>query len=153
MKALLYKSRGITIIELLLVVSLISTIGLLSASFYSRFLTQNAVDNTENQLVSSFRKAQIYSMMGKQNGTWGVKYTAATNKITLYLTGNAAFDENYSVNNNITVGGFTDITFDRITGLPKSSGVPITSSVTITITGGNNSKTITINSQGVVSKN
>lgn len=142
MKALLYKSSGVTIIELLIVIFLISTIGLLSASFYSRFLTQNAVENTQNQLVSSFRKAQVYSMMGKQNGTWGVRY--GSNKITLYLSGNTAFDENYDVNSNITVTDF-DITFAKITGLPSSSP-------TITISSGGNSKTIDINSQGVVSR-
>lgn len=135
-------SRGVTIIELLLVVVIISTIGLMSVSFYSRFYTQNAVDNVDNQLVASFRKAQMYSMMGKQNGVWGVKYVP--NTITLYLTGNPAFDENYSVNNNIAVTGF-NITFAKITGLPSASP-------TITISGGSSSKTITVNSQGVVSR-
>lgn len=135
-------SNGVTIIELLIVIALISIIGLLSASFYSRFLTQNAVENAQNQLVNSFRKAQVYSMMGKQNGVWGVRY--GSNTITLYLSGNPAFDENYNVNNNITVTVF-DITFAKITGLPSSSP-------TITISGGNNTKTININSQGVVNK-
>ena len=64
-------NRGLTIIELLLVIAIISTLGILSASFYAKFLTQNAVENTQNQLVNSFRKAQTYSMMGKQNGVWG----------------------------------------------------------------------------------
>ncbi|MEK7534014.1 MAG: prepilin-type N-terminal cleavage/methylation domain-containing protein [Patescibacteria group bacterium] len=146
------RQAGLTIIELLLVIAIISIIGLMSTSFYSRFLTQNTVENTENQLVSSFRKAQVYSMMGKQNGVWGVRYTLSPKKITLYLSGNPAFDEIYNVNNNITISDFTDISFAKITGLPNSSGVPITSPVTITITGGNNNKTITINSQGVVSK-
>lgn len=136
-------SSGVTIIELLIVILLISTIGLLSAPFYSRFLTQNAVENTKDQLVGSFRKAQVYSMMGRQNGTWGVRY--GSNTITLYLSGNSAFDEIYNVNTNIAIGGFTEITFARITGLPSASP-------TITISGGNNTKTITINSQGVVSK-
>lgn len=140
------QQAGITIIELLLVIVIISIIGLMSASFYSRFLTQNAVDNTVNQLIGSFRKAQVYSMMGKQNGVWGVKYTLSPKQVTLYLSGSSAFDENYSVNNNITVDGFSDISFARITGLPS---VP---SATITITGGSNIKTMDINSQGVVSK-
>lgn len=138
------KQNGVTLIELILSIIIISTLSILSASFYSRFLTQNAVDNVDNQLVANFRKAQIYSMMGKQNGTWGVRY--GSNTITLYLSGNPAFDENYSVNNNIIISGFTDISFAKVTGLPS---VP---SATITINGGNNSKTITINSQGVVSK-
>lgn len=139
------RQAGITIIELLLVIVIISIISLMSASFYSRFLIQNTVDNTENQLVNSFRKAQLYSMVGKQNGTWGVRYSSVTQKITLYLTGNTAFDENYNVNTNISISGFSDILFAKITGLPSSSP-------TITISGGNNTKTMTINSQGVVSK-
>jgi type II secretory pathway pseudopilin PulG len=135
-------AHGLTIIELLIVILLVSTVGLLSVPFYARFLTQNAVENTENQLVASFRKAQIYSMMGKQNGVWGVRYASST--ITLYLSGNPAFDENYSVNNNITVTVF-DITFAKMTGIPSSTG-------DITIIGGDTIKTVTINSQGVVSR-
>ena len=135
---------GLTIIELLLVMLIMSIIGLLSTSFYSRFLTQNAVENTENQLVASFRKAQVHSMIGKQDGIWGVKYTLSPKQITLYLFGNPAFDENYSVNSNITVTVF-DITFAKITGLPSSIA-------NITISGGNNIKTMTINNQGVVSR-
>ena len=137
-------NRGVTLIELLLVILIVSTIGLMSVSFYSRFLTQNAVDNSVNQLVASFRKAQTYSMMGKQNGVWGVRHTLSPKKITLYLSGSSAFDEIYNVNDNITVTVF-DITFAKITGLPSATP-------TITITGGDNSKTITVNSQGVVSK-
>ena len=94
-----FVARGFTIIELLLVILIVSIITLMSASFYSRFLTQNAVDNTREQLVGSFRKAQTYSMMGKQNGVWGVRYTLSPKKITLYLTGSSAFDEIYNVNN------------------------------------------------------
>jgi len=139
------RQSGLTIIELLLVIAIVSIIGLMSASFYSRFLNQNTVENTVNQLVGSFRKAQIYSMMGKQNNTWGVRYTESPKKITLYLSENSGFDETFSVNNNITISGFTDISFARITGLPSAAP-------TITITGGNNNKIITINSQGVVSK-
>ena len=139
---------GVTLIELLLVITIISIIGLMSTSFYSRFLTQNAVGNTRDQLVGSFRKAQIYSMMGKQNNTWGVKYDSVAKKITLYLTGASAFNENYTVNNNITITGFTDISFARVTGTPSTTP----STVTITIYSGNNTKTISINSQGVVNK-
>ena len=141
-------NRGITIIELLLVVAIISTLGVMSISFYARFLTQNEVGNTVDRLIGSFRKAQVYSMMGKQNGTWGVRYTTSPKKITLYLVGNSAFDESYDVNDNITVSGFTDITFARITGLPSGGSFPLT----ITISGGNSSKIIDLNSQGVASR-
>lgn len=138
-------SRGFTIIELLIAVFIISTLGVMSISFYSRFLTQNTVDNTTNTIVQSLRKAQIYSMSGKQNGVWGVKYTSSPNKITLYLTGNSAFDESFTVNSNITITGFFNISFAKASGSPNTEA-------TIVILGNNNSKTITINSQGGVKR-
>lgn len=144
--------KGITIIELILVVTIISTLGIFSASYYSRFLTQNAVNNLVDQLVSSLRKAQIYSMTGKQNGLWGVKYDAlgSPKKITFYFTGNTAFDENFNINDNIIVSGFTDISFAKVSG--SRIPAPPPDLITITITGLNNTKTITVNSQGVASR-
>ena len=141
-------SKGLTVIELLIVVLLISTLGVMSISFYARFLTQNYVDNTTTQLVQSLRKAQVYSMTGRQNGVWGVNYSSS--KITLFqgdsfVTRNTAFDESFTVSSNITISNFTDITFARITGIPSASG-------TTTISGNNSSKIITVNSQGVVSR-
>ena len=134
---------GLTIIELLVIIVIISTIGILSISFYSRFLNQNSVKNTQNQIVGSLRKAQIYSMMGKQGGTWGVKYES--NKITLYLSNNNAFDESFDINNNVTIYGFTNVLFAKTTGLPNTTG-------DITISSAIDTKKININSQGVVSK-
>ena len=147
---MLKKNSGITIIELLLVVAIISIIGLMSASFYSRFLTQNAVANTTDQLVSSFRKAQIYSMMGKQNSSWSVNYGGTPNTITFYLGTpfaghNTAFDEKFSISSNISVTGITDVNFAKRTGLPNTTG-------TTNIIGNGQTKQITINSQGVASK-
>ncbi len=139
----LKNSSGITIIEIIMVTALILTLGLMSISYYSRFLVQNALGNTVDQLTGSLRKAQIYSMSGRQNGVWGVKYL--DNKITLYLTGNSSFDENFSVNNNVIISGFTDIAFAKATGIPNTTA-------TITISGNDGSKTVTVNGQGGVSR-
>src|SRR5438309_506925 len=64
---------GFTLIELLVVMAVVSILGVMSVAFYSRFLIQNEVANTTDQFAGEFRKAQIYSMMGKQSGgVWGV---------------------------------------------------------------------------------
>ncbi|MBI2337950.1 prepilin-type N-terminal cleavage/methylation domain-containing protein [Candidatus Daviesbacteria bacterium] len=141
--------RGFTLIELILVVAIISFIALLSSPFYSRFLLQNAVDNTKDQLVGSLRKAQTYSMMGKRGSAWSVNFS--TNTITLYkgtsfASRDASFDEKFSVNPNVSVAGITDISFARATGLPAPAGA------TINISSANNNKSVTVNSQGVVSR-
>jgi prepilin-type N-terminal cleavage/methylation domain-containing protein len=139
---------GFTLIELLLVISIVLIIGTFSVVFFSRFLTQNAVANSQDQLITELRKAQIYAMMGRQNGNWGVRF--GSNKITLfqgnsYDTRNNAFDETFSQNPNISISGFSEIVFSKATGLPSTVG-------TYTITGSDSSKQITVNSQGIVSR-
>jgi prepilin-type N-terminal cleavage/methylation domain-containing protein len=140
--------KGFTFIELILVMALILILGTMSTAFAARFLTQNAVDNTTDQFVSSFRKAQLNAIMGKQDSNWGVNY--ASNTITLYrgnsfATRTTAFDERYTVNTAVTVSGMTDLNFTSMTGAPGSTP-------TITISGNGNTNTITVNSQGVVSR-
>ncbi len=144
-------NSGFTLIEFLLVVALVTTLSLLSVGFYSRFLTQDAVANTVDQLTGDFRKAQIYAMMGRGDGNWGVNF--ATNTLTLYrgasfatrTTADKAFDETFSINQNISISGFSDLNFTKRTGLPGATP-------TITISGNNTTKTVTINAQGIASR-
>lgn len=135
--------RGVTLIELLLVVSIVAIVSLSATPFYARFLRQNAVADATDRIVGNLRKAQMYSMAGKQDGTWGVTYSS--NTLTLFLQGNSAFDETYTVGSDITVSGLSTVLFTKATGIP-------TSTPTITITGGNTTKTILINSQGVIDR-
>lgn len=141
--------KGFTLIELLLVVAIISTITITSSVFYSRFLLQNAVDNTVDQLTGSLRKAQMYSMTGKGGSSWGVNYS--NNTITLFKGPafggrDPGFDEKFSVNPNVIIDGWNDIYYSRLNGMPTPSAL------NLTVSGGNNSKSVTVNSQGVVNK-
>ncbi len=141
-------AHGLTLIELLLVISIILIIGTFSVIFFSRFLTQNAVANTQDQLIGELRKAQVYAMMGRQNGNWGVRF--GSNKITLfqgnsYALRNTAFDESFSENATISISGFSEIVFTKTTGLPSTFA-------TYTIIGNDSLKQVTVNSQGVTSR-
>lgn len=141
--------RGFTLIELILVIAILSFISLFSAPFYSRFLLQNAVDNTVDELSGSLRKAQTYSMAGKQGSSWSVNFSANTitlYKGTVFAVRDTALDEKFSINPNVNVSGMSDISFSRITGLPTPG------SAAITVSSHGNSKTVIMNSQGVVSR-
>lgn len=144
------KQEGFTLIELILVISLMLILGTLGTAFGARFLTQNGVSNATDQLIGDLRQAQIYAMIGKQNSNWGVNF--ASNTITLYkgatfASRTSAFDATFSVNANISISGFSDDNFTRVTGLPG-----FTTPQTITISGTGETKTITINSQGVATR-
>lgn len=140
---------GVSFLELILVVALVSILSIMSPIFYSKFILQNAVANTTDQMVGSLRKAQLYAMMSRQGDSWSLNYSS--NTITLYkgtsfATRDTAFDEKFEVNPNVSVSGITDLSFSKVTGLPTPT------SSTITITSANNSETITVNNQGVVSR-
>ena len=143
-------NRGFSFLEVILVVSIVSILSLIGTVFYTRFLTQNAVANTTEHMISQMRKAQIYAMEGRQNGgSWGVNYTASPKQIQLYLQGDSAFNENYAVNPNITISPAFNLLFNHYTGVPTGATLPLT----ITISGNNSTQSITVNAQGVVSKN
>lgn len=135
--------RGFTFIELITVVAIVLTLGVISSVFYINFFNQNAVLNTTDQLVGELRKAQIYAMSGRQNTNWGVK--VGSNKITLFATSSATFDESFTVNQNISFGAFSQVVFTKTTGLPDATQ-------SITVSNGTNFKTVTVNAQGVTSR-
>ena len=58
-----------------------------------------------------------------------------------------SYDEFYEIASNITVvstGNANDVSFSKVFGIPNNPG-------TITLTEGNDSRTVTINGKGIVS--
>jgi hypothetical protein len=90
------------------------------------------------------------AMAGKQNDNWSVNYGGTVNTITLYkgttFAGHdTAFDETFSVPGGVTMTpSIFNVTFARITGK--------TSAVSITIRGSGTTKTVTVYSQGMVTR-
>jgi len=141
--------KGFTIIELLLLIALLLILGTMTTAFTGRFLTQNAVENSTDQLVNELRKAQLNTMMGKSNSHWGVNY--GSNAITLYkgnsyATRVTAVDEVFTVNVNILISGLTDINYWPTNGTPSA-----TATITITDNKGSTNQ-IVVNNQGMVTR-
>lgn len=137
---------GFTLIELLLTITIVLILGGMTSPFLARFLTQNNVSNVNEQMSGQIRKAQIYSMMSKKNGSWGV--TVNNGKIVLFQgstfnSRDSALDEIFNLSPNIIISGLTEIVFKKVTGLPNTTQ-------TITISGNGQTKTIIVNSQGIV---
>lgn len=137
--------KGFTLVELLLVIALFLIVGTTSSIFYSRFLIQNTVTTTSDQLKSTLRKAQWYAIMGKNGGVWGVHIDV--NRIILfqgdsYENRTTAFDETLSVYAPVSIST-TDVLFTKRTGTLENE-------VSIVISGGNESRTLFVNKQGIV---
>jgi Tfp pilus assembly protein FimT len=140
------KKNGFTLIEMILVVALIFYMGFLAVLFYSNFYLKNAASNIAQDIVSSLRKAQTYSMAGRQGGSWGVAFTGGNIvlfKGSSYAARNSAFDEITSIPSTLAIAGFNETVFSRVTGFPNVTSM-------ITITGGGFAKQVTVSSQGIV---
>jgi prepilin-type N-terminal cleavage/methylation domain-containing protein len=140
------RQKGVSLIELLLVMAIIAVIGATATPFISSFVLRNNYETTVDQLQSTLRKAQGYAMNGKNGSTWGVCFTS--NTIRLYRGSCVApvFAENFKVPGTVTVSGLSDTTFSLQRGEP-------TQPLTITISTAVGSRVVTLNAVGMIESN
>jgi len=137
-------NKGITIIELLLIIALITILGTASSPFLSSFISRNNYETSTDKVVSTLRKAQGYSMSGKNQSAWGI-CLATGNKIRLYrgLCTTPDFSEDFDIPDSVTISGLSDITFSILRGEPSSA-------LTITVSTQIDSRTVGVNGAGMI---
>lgn len=140
------KKNGFSLIELLIVVSLIITIGTMTAPFASGFLIRVYQESTVNSIVSSLHRAQSLSLDGKGSTEWGICQTGNIVRVYQGSCASPTIKEDTSIPSTVSVTGLSDITFSRINGEPSAT-------LSITITSGAGTKNITLNEMGVVDVN
>lgn len=139
------RESGFTFVELILVISIVLVVGAFSSVYFSNFLNKNAVSNARDSLMGQLRKAQMYSMVGRENTGWGVALSGSNLVLfagNTYATRNTAFDETTRINSSVSFSGFSEIDFFRLTGSPSATG-------TIGISNVNSSKSLNVNSEGL----
>lgn len=134
-------SRGISIIELILVIAIIAIIGATTIPAGSAFLVRNQLKNTTNELVSSLRTAQINTLNGKEDRQWAIEVSGSS--IKMYAVGDSSFDQTFSVPSSISITQAT-IVFDKLTGNPDAVATLTLSSNT------GDSNTVSVNQVGTV---
>lgn len=138
-----HNQRGITYIEVLIVVGLMTLLGGSVSPFLSSFVLKSSQDTTVDQIVGTIRKAQQYGMERKDGGTWGICSTGTT--ITLFrgTCAGPAFSEGYDVGSSVAVAGLVETTFSSHRGEPSSS-------LSISVSTNFSSKTVSVNPVGGV---
>ena len=140
------KTKGVTFIELIIVIAIIIIIAAGASPFYINLVARNNLNSTRNGFVSTLRKAQTYAISGKDNTTWGVCITG--NNIRLFggTCATPSRKEEIGIPAGTTTSGFSTITFTSLRGEPSST-------FTFTVNNQAGAKTIIINSTGNVSAN
>ena len=149
--------RGITVIELLIVIAVVGVMALIVIPQFSKIRENQVLKSGAQDILSSINKARSQTLASLNSLNYGVRFEV--DKIILFKT--QAFDANAVDNetiNIITPASITNATlgctptipcdmhFNRLFGSPSKTG-------TITISTTNYSKIITIWATGVASVN
>jgi len=112
------ENKGITLVELLLVISLGAILSAASVPIASSFLIRSNLRDSKDKLVSQLYKAKINSMTNKENSSWGVSTTGndiIVFKGSSYATRDSAFDQAFNHPNSINITSH-EIIFTQYTG-------------------------------------
>jgi len=118
-----YKA-GFTLVELMLVVSLMVLLGVLVFPISVSFYQTQIINDVQAGLTASLRESQMLAISGKDDSSFGVylqdgSYTLFTGES--YLGRDENKDEIVSIAPNVSVDGPTEIIFSQLTGLPNVS--------------------------------
>lgn len=132
--------NGLTLIELLLVIAIVAILAATTTPFLSRFVLQTTFDTTEEKIISQIRKAQEYSMDGRNDETWGICITDSNLKLYSGTCSTPSISENFSIPSSVNISGLSDTTFN-LRGEPSVN-------LSIIVSSDLESSTIELNSAG-----
>jgi len=148
-------SKGVTLVEVLVIFSIVMILATVVAVPFSRFRNKQAIQNATNGLVSLLNEARTKTLAAVDNTQYSV-YVESSQAV---LFQGAVYDANAGGNVPVVFdspvtattialqGGGAQITFDRLKGTTSQHGT-----ITLSIAGGE-SRTVTITSSGSIARN
>ena len=141
------QNRGLTLIEIILVIAAIAVIVGLSTPLFQIFQVSNDLDDTAALLAQTLRRAQTHTASGDSGGPWGVR--VGTSTFTLfqgadYASRDQSLDQPFPLPVTINASGSVETVFTGRSGFPEEA-----STTTLKIASGRQ-KTILVNAKGRV---
>lgn len=150
-------NKGITIIELLVVLAVLGIIFSIVLPQFSKVKENQVIKNAVESVLSSIDKAHSETLSSLNSSEYGVHFQS--DKVIIFtgkvFSGGASNNETINIItpasiSNVTLGGVSgvsgDVYFNRLSGVPNQTG-------TITISSTSYSKIITIGATGISSVN
>ena len=141
------KHQGVSLIEVLMVISIIGILSGISVSGYFYYKKNSELDLSLWQVANMLRKAKANSVSVVEDDQWGVRIEK--DGVIVFRGGNfserdASFDSVVALSGITEVSGVSQISFTKFSGLPSTSG-------SITLSSGLQTKNIQINAAGIIS--
>ncbi len=140
-------TRGFTLVDILLSVSLLAIIGGMTIPSYHTFMVRNDLDIATISLANNLRRAQSLSQSADGDMTWGVRVGVGgilIYKGANYITRDVTYDENTQIPKSIVPTGIIEVNFSKVIGTPNATGTFMLTSQA------NEIRNITINEKGMV---
>lgn len=151
-KACSLMRRGITIIEILIVIAVLGIIFSIIIPQFSKMRENQALKNGAQDILSSVNKARSQTLASLNSSEYGVHFQS--DKVIIFkgavFSGGDANNETIDIitpaiiSNIALAGGGNEIYFNRLSGAPSTTGA-------VTISTSSYSKIITIYATGAVS--
>lgn len=140
-------SKGFTLIEILLVITILAILAGLSVPFLITFKSSQDLDNTTEEIVSVLRKVQERSIAAEKDSIWGVDFSQPQKYILFQenLTTPGIPEKEiyeYPKNIDLTTSG-NKVKFSKLSG-------GIDSEFIIDLTSFNKKRRIIINQEGAI---
>ena len=143
-----HKREGaFTLIEILLSMALLAILVAFSLPTFNVLFYTNDLDVAKNQVAQSLNRASFLSSASQGDTTWGVKVSAGEVVIfkgSSYAARDTEYDESYNISPSIALTGISEIVFEKMTGLPQTTG-----NIILTSPNGQ-TRTVTINAKGSI---
>ncbi len=138
--------KGFTILEIVIVVAMFAIIAIITMPVILSYFNVQNVDDAAATMIVTLRQARTQAMYQKNDSAFGVKFTTSSYTLfqgSSYESRTLSEDLTTTLPVSITVSGLSDVVFTKRTGIPSTTG-------TITIQSGDSTRSIQINSQGLI---
>lgn len=142
------KSAGITLVEILLTIGIISILSAGTIPLGIGFLQRNHLRNTRDVLISYLNTARIFSIGAKNSNVWGVN--VSENEITLfsgasYAARDPEFDTKFNIPKDVNVS-LEEVSFSKYIGETSATSFLLEGAA-------NESQTVSTNTKGDITLN
>ena len=142
------KKKGFTLIEIILVISLVFIISAATIPSYSKFINGRKLQSDQNKLIENIRYARELAESGKNNSNFGVYFQES--RYVLYQGegyGNRdpSQDQIFDLSKNIELSNLNEVNFETGTSMPSTTGT-----LKITNTANEKFRNIKVNKEGLI---
>lgn len=127
------RRRGISLVEIIIIISVIGVLAALSIPVYLSYRLHNDLRLAEQQVVQGLGRARLLSQSGQGGSAWGFYVPAGTvYKGESYASRDPQYDETFPMPSSVRItGGLFEVSFSKLEGRPNPTG-----DVTLTIADG-----------------